>query len=55
MLRVLCARNGLEAMRAILEHISRVADIPPVNLTQFVHELGPAAEEALMTTAQMGV
>jgi predicted transposase/invertase (TIGR01784 family) len=50
---VLSARNGLQAMRAILEYISGVADIPPQNLQRFVHELGPVAEEAFMTTAQM--
>jgi hypothetical protein len=50
--RVATAPNGVAALAALLMYAARVGDIRPEDLHQLVHELGPEAEEAYMTTAQ---
>jgi hypothetical protein len=50
--RIADAPGGLAALSALLEYASRVADVPPEKLEDFVRTLGPVAVEAYMTTAQ---
>jgi Domain of unknown function (DUF4351) len=46
------ARNGVEALAALLEYALRVGDIQPEDLRQLAEETGPVAREAYMTAAQ---
>src|SRR5687767_13318388 len=46
------ARNGLEALSALLEYTFRVGEVLPEDLRQLALQLGPVAQEAYMTAAQ---
>jgi len=50
--RVLEAPNAVAALSALIEYAFRVAEVPPEEFRQLLHQLGPAADEAYMTTAQ---
>lgn len=47
---VASAPNGLAAFAALLEYTLQVGKVPADGLRQLVHELGPATEEAFVTT-----
>jgi predicted transposase/invertase (TIGR01784 family) len=49
---IAAAPNGVAALAALLEYAFKVGDVPPEGLRRLVHQLGPVAEEAYMTTAQ---
>lgn len=50
--QIASARNGVEALAALLEYAFRVGDLEPEDLRQLAVGLGPAAHEAYMTAAQ---
>ena len=50
--RMLRSRSGLQRLRAILEYVHSVVNVEPTELRDVVAQLGPAAEEVYMTTAQ---
>ena len=52
LLLMLRESNGLARLRALIEYLSRVADVEPEALQPVVRQLGPAAEETAMTLAE---
>jgi predicted transposase/invertase (TIGR01784 family) len=50
--QVLNAPNGVAALAALMMYIMEVGEAPPEALSDFFQQLGPAASEAFMTTAQ---
>jgi hypothetical protein len=50
--QVVGARNGIEALAALLEYAFRVGEVLPEQLRALAVGLGPAAQEAYMTAAQ---
>jgi hypothetical protein len=46
------APNGLDALRVLMEYVSRVANVDPDNVREFARAIGPTAEEAYVTAAQ---
>lgn len=50
--QVVAARNGVEALAALLEYAFRVGEVLPEQLRELAVGLGPAAQEAYMTAAQ---
>lgn len=51
--QVASAKNGLEALSAYLQYAFEVGDVQPDDLRSFAHQIGPVAEEAFMTAAQI--
>jgi hypothetical protein len=47
------APSGIEALSALLEYAFRVGEVLPEELRQLALQLGPAAQEAYMTAAQI--
>lgn len=50
--RVLRTENGKAALGALLRYAAFVGNVERARLERFVHQLGPAAVEAYMTTAE---
>lgn len=51
--QVALAPTGIQAMRAFLEYAFGTGDAPLEELHRFAHQIGPVAEEAYMTAAEV--